>query len=165
MAEIFKSYLDLEHFTLEFLTSRETVLAVSFRDPGSNTPETVSEYPEIMKQVRLEMAEYFAGARREFTFQMTPEGTGFQKKVWAELVKIPYGRTISYKELAHRLGDEKVIRAAASANGRNPIAIAIPCHRVIGNSGDLVGYAGGLPRKRFLLDHENSISNGVMTLF
>ena len=96
----------------------------------------------------------------EFTFMQSAaqRGTGFQQRVWNELLKIPYGKTISYRELAIRLGDEKCIRAAASANGQNNIAIAVPCHRVIGTDGSLTGYAGGLWRKKWLLDHEAKYS-------
>lgn len=104
-----------------------------------------------------ELQEYFAGIRKEFTFHCDPDGTDFQKKVWNELVNIPYGKTVSYLEMARKLGDEKVIRAAASANGKNPIAIVIPCHRVIGTDGSLTGYAGGLPRKEWLLSHEKGV--------
>ncbi len=104
-----------------------------------------------------ELQEYFAGIRKEFTFHCDPDGTDFQKKVWNELVNIPYGKTVSYLEMARKLGDEKVIRAAASANGKNPIAIVIPCHRVIGTDGSLTGYAGGLPIKEWLLSHEKGV--------
>lgn len=104
-----------------------------------------------------ELQEYFAGIRKEFTFHCDPDGTDFQKKVRNELVNIPYGKTVSYLEMARKLGDEKVIRAAASANGKNPIAIVIPCHRVIGTDGSLTGYAGGLPRKEWLLSHEKGV--------
>ena len=87
--------------------------------------------------------------------KLSPEGTEFQKKVWSELLNIPYGKTATYQQMANTLGDPKVIRAAASANGKNPISIVIPCHRVIGSDGSLTGYAGGLHRKKWLLEHEN----------
>ncbi len=112
-----------------------------------------------------QLIQYFHGERRIFEFPIHQEGTEFQKKVWNELINIPFGRTISYLELSKRLGDIKAIRAAASANGRNNIAIVVPCHRVIGSKNDLVGYAGGLWRKRWLLEHENKVANGVQTLF
>jgi methylated-DNA-[protein]-cysteine S-methyltransferase len=111
----------------------------------------------FLKEVESELEEYFNGQRKEFTFHCDPDGTDFQKKVWNELFKIPYGKTVSYLEIARRLGDEKVIRAAASANGKNPIAIVIPCHRVIGSDGSLTGYAGGLHRKEWLLSHEMGV--------
>lgn len=111
-----------------------------------------------MHQCITELEEYFANRLTTFTVPLQPAGTDFQKKVWEELMKIPHGKVISYNEMAKRLGDEKVIRAAASANGKNPIGILIPCHRVIGANGDLVGYAGGLDKKRLLLEHEGAIA-------
>jgi methylated-DNA-[protein]-cysteine S-methyltransferase len=163
--EKFSAFLLQKHFKIEVLSNSNAVLAISFRDLDFKETEHNQEQPEILKSALQQLSEYFDGQRQEFDFEIAPEGTDFQKKVWDELLKIPFGRTISYKELAKRLGDEKVIRAAASANGKNPIGIVIPCHRVIGNSGDLVGYAGGLSRKRALLDLENSVKNGVLELF
>ena len=104
--------------------------------------------------VREQLDAYFAGALDAFDLELDPHGTPFQQRVWKELVTIPYGETISYSELARRLGDPKLVRAVGLANGRNPISIVIPCHRVIGADGSLVGYGGGLERKRWLLDHE-----------
>ncbi|MBX7182948.1 MAG: methylated-DNA--[protein]-cysteine S-methyltransferase [Bacteroidia bacterium] len=109
---------------------------------------------QFLKEAAQQFVEYFHGKRTRFDIALHPIGTDFQIKVWNELLKIPYGTTISYSELANRLGNPKTIRAAASANGKNPLGIIIPCHRVIGSSGDLVGYAGGLPRKKWLLRHE-----------
>ena len=97
---------------------------------------------------------YFAGKLREFKLPLAPEGTPFQKRVWAELCRIPYGATISYAELAQRIGDPQAVRAVGTANGANPIAIVVPCHRVIGSDGTLTGYAGGLDKKRALLELE-----------
>lgn len=113
------------------------------------------EIPKVLQECVLQLQEYFEGIRTEFTFKVTPKGTDFQKRVWQELLNIPFGKTISYLDLAKKLGDIKVIRAAASANGKNPLWIAVPCHRVIGKDGSLTGYAGGLWRKKWLLDHEN----------
>ncbi len=112
-----------------------------------------------------QLIQYFQGQRRVFEFPVSQEGTPFQQRVWNELTAIPFGKTLSYLELSRRLGDTKAIRAAASANGRNNIAIVVPCHRVIGSKRDLVGYAGGLWRKKWLLDHETKIMYGVQTLF
>jgi methylated-DNA-[protein]-cysteine S-methyltransferase len=112
-----------------------------------------------------QLIQYFQGQRRIFEFPINQEGTVFQQRVWNELSAIPFGKTLSYLELSRRLGDTKAIRAAASANGRNHIAIVVPCHRVIGSKRDLVGYAGGLWRKKWLLDHETKIMYGVQTLF
>lgn len=112
---------------------------------------------EIEKVCLSQLDEYFEGKRSEFTFSFDQEGTEFQQRVWKELTKIPFGKTISYHELAVRLGDAKVIRAAGTANGRNNIAIVVPCHRVIGSDGSLTGYAGGLEKKEWLLRLENSL--------
>jgi methylated-DNA-[protein]-cysteine S-methyltransferase len=125
-----------------------------------NTPS----YPSI-KQCIKELDEYFAGERKDFSFNTNQSGTAFQLKVWKELTNIPYGRTISYLELSKRLGDTKAIRAVGTANGNNHICIAVPCHRVIGSNGDLVGYGGDLWRKKWLLEHEGKFANGVQTLF
>ncbi|MBG44831.1 MAG: cysteine methyltransferase [Aequorivita sp.] len=110
---------------------------------------------EEIQQIKKQFEEYFNGTRKSFNMKLSPEGTEFQKKVWSELLNIPYGKTATYQQMANTLGDPKVIRAAASANGKNPISIVIPCHRVIGSDGSLTGYAGGLHRKKWLLEHEN----------
>lgn len=117
--------------------------------------------PEIARQV----AEFFAGRRREFDFALAPEGTPFQKRVWAELVKIPFGETISYGELARRVGNPAASRAVGAANGQNPIALIVPCHRVIGSNGKLTGYGGGLPLKEKLLAWERRIAGTAPALF
>ena len=105
-----------------------------------------------------QLKEYFAGTRKEFDVPLDIEGTDFQKKVWNELQNISYGKTISYKTLSEKLGDVKAIRAVGKANGQNPIAIIIPCHRVIGVNGSLVGYAGGLALKEKLLHLEGALN-------
>ena len=105
-----------------------------------------------------DLEAYFSGKNIAFNFPFRQRGTDFQHKVWNALLAIPAGKTISYLELARRLGDEKVIRAAASANGKNNLAIVVPCHRVIGSNYSLVGYAGGIWRKKWLLDHERSLT-------
>jgi methylated-DNA-[protein]-cysteine S-methyltransferase len=112
-----------------------------------------------------ELIGYFNGELRHFSVPILQEGTPFQQQVWEELAQIPFGKTISYLELAKRMGDPKSIRAVAAANGKNKLAIVVPCHRVIGSKNDLVGYAGGLWRKKWLLDLENRIANGVQMLF
>lgn len=112
-------------------------------------------YFDVLEQ---QIAEYFTGARKEFTLPLHLLGTPFQKEVWMGLMQIPYGETRSYKQQSIFLGNEKAIRAVAGANGENGIAIIIPCHRVIGTHGSLTGYGGGLQRKKWLLDHENKYS-------
>jgi methylated-DNA-[protein]-cysteine S-methyltransferase len=102
----------------------------------------------------MELKEYFDGERIDFTVPLLPKGTMFQQMVWNELVKIPFGKKRTYNDIANAVGSSKMIRAVGSANARNPIAIIIPCHRVIGSDGSLTGYAGGLWRKQWLLEHE-----------
>jgi methylated-DNA-[protein]-cysteine S-methyltransferase len=121
--------------------------------------------PPMVIQCIEQLIQYFQGQRRVFDFPVYQEGTPFQVKVWNELNTIPFGRTLSYLELSRRLGDTRAIRAAAAANGRNNVAIVVPCHRVIGSKRDLVGYGGGLWRKKWLLDHETRVMYGVQTLF
>lgn len=119
----------------------------------------------ILNQCAQELSEYFNDKRMFFTVPLSLNGTEFQMSVWEELQNIPFGTTTTYLKIAQKLGDEKVIRAAASANGKNPIAIIIPCHRVIGTNGDLVGYAGGLDKKKWLLEHEGALRKDQLQLF
>jgi methylated-DNA-[protein]-cysteine S-methyltransferase len=113
--------------------------------------------PKDLIETVTQLQDYFLGRRTEFTFKLNLQGTEFQKKVWQELLHIPYGKTCSYLDLSKKIGDVKAIRAVASANGKNPLWIVVPCHRVIGTNGSLTGYAGGLWRKKWLLEHENPI--------
>lgn len=122
-----------------------------------------AEIPEVLKEAASQLEDYFLGKRDQFTFKLNPSGTEFQKRVWLALLEIPFGKTKSYQELSIQLGDVKAIRAVASANGKNPLWIVVPCHRVIGSDGSLTGYAGGLWRKKWLLDHENPLKQ--QTLF
>lgn len=119
-------------------------------------PAGVARDDEAFAAVRRQLEEYFAGRRREFDLPVAPPGTPFQQLVWDELQRIGYGETISYAELAGRIGRPTAIRAAGAANGRNPISIIIPCHRVIGSDGSLTGYGGGLEAKRALLALERA---------
>lgn len=112
-----------------------------------------------------QLIQYFLGVRRQFELPLAYSGSEFQEKVWNELLTIPYGKTISYGQLASRVGDANATRAVAQANNRNPIAIIIPCHRVIGSKGELTGYGGGIWRKKWLLDHERHQYYGIQTLF
>lgn len=114
--------------------------------------------------VKRQLDEYFAGMRRSFELPLAPAGDAFQRRVWNELVRIPYGQTRSYGAIAESLGDKRLARAVGSANGRNPLAIIVPCHRVIGSDGSLTGYAGGLERKRELLSREGSLHQKQMML-
>ncbi|MDE3214551.1 MAG: methylated-DNA--[protein]-cysteine S-methyltransferase [Bacteroidota bacterium] len=124
----------------------------------------VSTDPVLVECVR-QLDEYFEGRRQLFSLPLKQEGTPFQQKVWAALLKIPFGKTISYRELSQRIGDTNAIRAVGRANGKNQLAILVPCHRVIGSDQSLTGYAGGMARKRWLLDHENKYAHGDRLLF
>ena len=116
--------------------------------------EITAQIPQSLKQAVNQLNEYFDGKRTEFTFKLNPQGTDFQQKVWQELLRIPFGKTVSYMDITKKIGDVKAIRAVASANGKNPLWIVVPCHRVIGSDGSLTGYAGGLWRKKWLIEHE-----------
>ena len=118
------------------------------------TPRNTHTIPEILEDAVYQLREYFEGKRQNFDLNLNPEGTPFQLKVWKLLATLPFGKTISYLELSRKLGDLNAIRAVASANAKNPLWVIIPCHRVVGSDGSLTGYAGGLHRKKWLLDHE-----------
>lgn len=145
------AYLHSPVGTLEIKGDENGLASVHFLDSDEKTTTSISKF---LQPTIDQLLEYFEGGRTKFYLKLNPEGTPFQKKVWEQLMKIPFAKTVSYQEIANRLGNSKVIRAAASANGKNPIAIIIPCHRVIGSDGSLTGYAGGLHRKKWLLDHE-----------
>ena len=119
---------------------------------------------DVLTQCKMELSEYFSGKRKEFEVPISQAGTSFQQRVWNELVKIPYGKTVSYNFIAESLGDKKSIRAVGASNGKNQISIIVPCHRVIGSDGSLTGYAGGLWRKKWLLNHEKEFSGGEIQM-
>ncbi|MFE3871408.1 methylated-DNA--[protein]-cysteine S-methyltransferase [Flavobacterium sp. ZS1P70] len=127
------------------------ISVISVSDEGEIS-KTIST---ILQHAVSQLNDYFEGKRSDFDFKLNPKGTDFQQKVWKGLLEIPFGKTMSYMDLSKKLGDVKAIRAVASANGKNPLWIVVPCHRVIGTDGSLTGYAGGLWRKKWLLEHEN----------
>lgn len=127
------------------------ISVISVADEG----EVSNTIPAVLQEAFLQINDYFEGKRTDFDFKLNPKGTEFQQKVWKGLLEIPFGKTCSYMDLSKKLGDVKAIRAVASANGKNPLWIVVPCHRVIGTDGSLTGYAGGLWRKKWLLEHEN----------
>lgn len=141
------------------------IIEVSFHDKSQKTEARKKNLPPMLIQCIEQLIEYFNGQRRQFDLPINQPGTAFQQGVWAELMQIPFAKTISYLELARRTGDTKATRAVANANGKNNVAIIVPCHRVIGSNSDLVGYAGGLWRKKWLLEHEAKVAYGVQTLF
>ena len=119
----------------------------------------------LLDPLATQLDEYFAGARRDFDLPLAPEGTDFQRTVWHALARIPYGDTTSYAQLADTIGHPSAVRAVGAANGRNPIPIVQPCHRVIGADGALTGFGGGLPTKRFLLELEGAMPRAAGDLF
>ena len=114
--------------------------------------------PELLRAAQAQLDEYFAGTRHDFDLPLAPQGTAFQCEVWRTLASIPYGETISYAQLAARIGRPAAVRAVGAANGRNPLPIVLPCHRVVGSDGSLTGFGGGLPTKRFLLELEGALA-------
>jgi methylated-DNA-[protein]-cysteine S-methyltransferase len=139
----------------------QAITVVSFSEIDLQEENTC----EVLESCKAQLDDYFSGKSLSFDLPLSPEGTEFQQKVWAELLKIPYGETITYMDMAIRLGDPKCIRAAGTANGKNPIAIIIPCHRVIGAGNKLTGYAGGIWRKKILLELEMKHNPSKRTLF
>jgi methylated-DNA-[protein]-cysteine S-methyltransferase len=133
------------------LTSNGDALTGLYMD---KEPEGAWEADDLTP-AKQQLGEYFAGKRRVFDLKLAPQGTDFQMRVWKALQEIPYGETVSYLHIATRIGQPSAVRAVGAANGKNPIGIIIPCHRVIGAAGQLVGYGGGLPRKKWLLEHES----------
>lgn len=143
-----------------FISAAGGCITELYFEGGITTPSTMQEKnasgpdADVLEQLKQELDAYFSGKLKDFTVPLSPAGTAFRTKVWEALQTIPYGETISYKELAHRIDNPKAIRAVGGANHHNPISIVIPCHRVIGSSGKLVGYGGGLGVKEFLLELE-----------
>ena len=151
---------------LTLCASEDGLFRVDFEERSPAVSVSVSDRAErILTQASRELAEYFAGERREFSVPLHPVGTPFQQKVWAALCRIPYGETRTYGEIARQIGAPKAARAVGMANHRNPLPLFIPCHRVVGASGELTGYAGGLDRKRFLLALERQPLRGVSCPF
>jgi methylated-DNA-[protein]-cysteine S-methyltransferase len=129
-----------------------------------NEPGLENDSNELIEKCLAQLDEYFLGKRKNFELPLGQRGSDFQQSVWNHLLTIPFGKTISYLEMSKQMGDVKAIRAIASANGKNNIAIVVPCHRVIGSDAKLVGYAGGLWRKKWLLEHETKIHSGIEQL-
>jgi len=153
---------------LQIQSTSNHITSVLFSDQKHELPDQKeviqSESPELIRQCSQQLDEYFAGKRKIFDLPLKQEGTAFQQKVWELLYQIPFGKTVSYQDLAKQYGDVKAIRAVAAANGKNCIAIIIPCHRVIGSNRSLTGYAGGLWRKKYLLELEAKYYSGVQML-
>lgn len=143
---------------LTITENSNAIIDISFHRPTELATLAVEKETPLIKHAYQQLQEYFSGIRKQFDLPLAPEGTAFQKKVWAALQAIPYGKTASYQDIAIKVGCPKGPRAIGLANNKNPIAIVIPCHRVIGKNGKMVGYGGGLPIKEFLLDLEAKTS-------
>lgn len=165
MGETFATYYQSPIGLLRIAGTPDFISEVTFHDTSQKSTGNRRELPPLIISCIEQLIQYFNGQRRIFELPLTQEGTPFQKETWSLLMGIHFGKTISYLELAIRTGDPKATRAVANANAKNNIAIIVPCHRVIGANRELTGYAGGLWRKKWLLDHEMKIAYGVQTLF
>lgn len=158
-----KNTLHYQKFTTPFsdiyIYANDSAIKALFFRPWQAQAAThaIQKNIPIIEQCFHQVNEYFAGERTQFNLPLAPDGTDFQKKVWQHLTKISFGETWSYGQLANSIGNKKASRAVGAANGKNPISIIIPCHRVIGANGSLTGYAGGLAVKEWLLKHEGII--------
>lgn len=166
-SELHSTTVDSPVGALRIIASDDGVRAVLWpsddaeRVPLPDDVETHDSHP-VLAQARSELAEYFAGTRRSFDVPLDPDGTPFQHEAWTALRGIPYAETVSYGEQAEQMGDKNKARAVGAANGRNPISIIVPCHRVVGSDGSLTGFAGGVEVKRWLLAHERKVAGHTL---
>ncbi len=149
---MYTDYLQTPIGTLKIIASETGVTRIDFLKSKSSSQSVSSN--KITKQCKRELEAYFKGKRKSFDFPLDQQGTDFQKSVWASLLKIPYGEVASYQDIANMIDNPKATRAVGAANGKNPLSIVVPCHRIIGSNGTLTGYASGLDRKSWLLKHE-----------
>ncbi len=162
MENIFKTTIETPVGFLELTGDQHFLLSVSFVE----MPGVITDFqPDILQDSVVQILEYFDGKRKEFDLKLQPAGTDFQLKVWEEVKKVPFGKTVSYLDIAIKTGSKNNTRAVGLANGKNPIPIIIPCHRIIGTNGKLTGYAGGLERKKWLLQHELQFAGKMGLLF
>jgi methylated-DNA-[protein]-cysteine S-methyltransferase len=152
--QTFKTYYRSPIGTMAIVGTRENIVSVDFVEEGVRRTDALLS--ACVQRCVEQIDQYFKGTRKKFSLRLQMQGTNFQKAVWQQLQKIPYGRTVSYRQIAAAIGKSTACRAVGSANGKNPISIIVPCHRVIGSDGTLTGYGGGLWRKQWLLDHEKS---------
>ncbi len=156
MAELYRAYLKTEIGWVEVRGTRDAITGINFVD--EKHPDANGDSPAVEAGVR-QLTEYFRGERTTFDLPLEFHGTEFQKSVWRALLEVPFGKTASYRDIAARVGNPKAVRAVGGANGKNPISIVAPCHRIIGSNGTLTGYGGGLWRKEWLLAHEKTMKN------
>lgn len=158
----YQKYINSPIGWLKIITSDDSVQNISFQEKGAIDSENP---PQIIQETEIQLNEYFNGTRKIFNLKLNPAGTEFQKTVWRFVEKVDFGKTTSYLKIAIQTGSEKNTRAVGMANGKNPIPIVIPCHRIIGTNGKLTGYAGGLQKKRWLLQREIQFSKNKTLLF
>ena len=152
MSNLKTTYYKTPIGTAEIVGDKDGIQSISVLD---DSIESSKEIPVFLQDCVTQLEEYFAGNRKEFDLKLNPQGTVFQQSVWKELLNISFGKSRTYLQQTKQIGDPKAIRAVASANGKNPIWIIVPCHRVIGSDGSLTGYASGIWRKKWLLEHES----------
>ena len=153
MSKTYHGYYSSEIGTIKIVGEKNEILSIDFIE---NKPTTKTEIPSYLEDCIGQIDDYFRGELKIFSVKLKLQGTDFQTKVWKQLIKIPYGKTSSYKDIALKIGNPNAMRAVGSANRRNKLAIIVPCHRVIGSNGSLSGYAGGIWRKEWLLKHEKA---------
>lgn len=159
---MYQKYISSPIGWLLIKTTEKAVVRISFQD---SLEENSPDHPRILKQTELQLKQYFDGKRKEFDLHLSPEGTPFQKKIWKLVSNVAYGQMVTYLDIAKQTGSDKNTRAVGMANGKNPIPVIIPCHRVIGSDKKLTGYAGGIAKKRWLLQHELKFSENNNLLF
>lgn len=162
MLPFFYSYLPTPIGILRIKATERAIHEIVFVEEAADSD---LHQPVVIQECRRQLEAYFTEGKRMFDVPLNPNGTQFQRHVWDQLILLPYGRTISYQEFARKTGDERNIRAIANAIGKNPLAVIVPCHRVIGSNGSLTGYAWGLVRKKWLIDLEAKTSGSFMQLF
>ena len=165
MTELYYTYYESPTGLIRIGGTENLISEVTFIDQKSQIKHGEPGISDIMHHCTEQLIEYFQGKRREFNLPIYQEGTEFQQAVWGKLLQVPFGKTESYSDLSKKMGDAKAVRAVAGANAKNKIMIIVPCHRIIGTDKSLTGYAGGLMRKKWLLQHEFRIKNGIQTLF
>ncbi|MFY8003439.1 MAG: methylated-DNA--[protein]-cysteine S-methyltransferase [Chitinophagaceae bacterium] len=163
--ELYYTYYESPVGLLKIAGTDLCITELSFVDDREQLVHGQPGISDVLHHCTEQLIEYFQGRRKQFDIPVHQDGTEFQQKVWNKLLEIPFGKTISYMDLAKKMGDPKCIRAAAATNGKNKIAIIVPCHRVIGTDKSLTGFSGGLWRKRWLLQHEFRTAHGIQTLF
>jgi methylated-DNA-[protein]-cysteine S-methyltransferase len=164
LSKTYSCYYDSPAGRLLLAAGESGICRVAFHSQENEIADCPDASHPFLVQLKAELKLYFEGTLKKFTVPLELHGTDFRKKVWNTVAEIPYGKTVSYLELSKSMNQPEAIRAVANANAHNPLLIVIPCHRIIGSNGELTGYAGGLPQKRFLLEHEGSLHRNQAVL-